>query len=146
MLWVPFAEPPCRPETLKPCSRALGGKWVAERNMLVLSDRLGTNWLVLTGSAGSINSVVTNPVRFERKHSRNLCRSNETRLSTACVALLVVEQPFLAPQTAAVSAERPIGANDSMARNDDANHVRAIGATDCTARILIAQALCHPRI
>jgi hypothetical protein len=58
----------------------------------------------------------------------------------------VIEQPFLAPQTATVSAERPVGSNDAMARDDDANHVRAIRATNCATRIFIAQALCHPRI
>src|SRR5262249_18423634 len=59
---------------------------------------------------------------------------------------LVIEQPFLAPQTAAVAAERAISANDAVARDDDADHVRSIRATNCPTRIFIAQTLCHPRI
>src|SRR5947208_15677511 len=62
------------------------------------------------------------------------------------VAPFVIEQPLLAPQTTAVPAERAIGANHAMARDDDANHVRSIRATNCATRIFIAQALCHPRI
>src|SRR4029453_1987242 len=69
-----------------------------------------------------------------------------TRLSTTRVAPFVIEQPFLAPQSAAVPAERPVGSNHPMARDDDANHVRAIRATNCATRIFIPQALCHPRI
>ena len=69
-----------------------------------------------------------------------------TRLSTTRISPLVIEQPFLAPQTAAVPAERAIRSNHPMARDDDANHVRAIRATNCATRIFIAQALCHPRI
>ena len=67
-------------------------------------------------------------------------------LSTSRIAPLVIEEPFLAPQTAAVPAERAVGANNAVARDDDANHVRAIRATNCATRIFIAQALCHPRI
>src|SRR5437762_6023771 len=33
-----------------------------------------------------------------------------------------------------------------MTRDDDADHVRSIRATNCATRIFIAQALCHPRI
>src|SRR4029077_20645993 len=69
-----------------------------------------------------------------------------TRRSTARMAPFVIEQPFLAPQTAAVPAERAVGSNHPMARDDDANHVGAIRATNCATRIFIAQALCHPRI
>src|SRR6516164_341567 len=58
----------------------------------------------------------------------------------------MIEQPFLAPQTAAVPAQRAIGANHAMARDDDGNHVRAICATNCATRIFIAQALSYPRI
>src|SRR5215211_9360681 len=58
----------------------------------------------------------------------------------------VIEQPFLAPQTAAVPAERPVGSNHAVTRDDYANHVRAVRATNCATRIFIAQALCHPRI
>ena len=69
-----------------------------------------------------------------------------TRLSTARISPFVIEQPFLAPQTATVPAERTVGSNHPMARDDDANHVGAIRATNCATRIFIAQALCHPRI
>src|SRR4030095_1380523 len=69
-----------------------------------------------------------------------------TRLSTTRVAPFVIEQPFLAPQTATVPAERSVSSNDAVAWDDDANHVRSIGATNCAPRIFIAQALCHPRI
>src|SRR5437016_374721 len=62
------------------------------------------------------------------------------------VAPFVIEQPLLAPQTTAVPTERAIGANHALARDDDANHVRSIRATNCATRIFIAQALCHPRI
>src|SRR4029453_10535153 len=61
-------------------------------------------------------------------------------------APLVIEQPFLAPQTATVSAERPVGSNYAVAGDDDANHFRTVCATNCATRIFIAQALCHPRI
>jgi hypothetical protein len=61
-----------------------------------------------------------------------------TRLSTTGISPFVIEQPFLAPQTAAVPAERSVGSNHPMARDDDANHVRAIRATNCATRIFIA--------
>src|SRR6201981_2825159 len=61
-------------------------------------------------------------------------------------ATLMIEQPFLAPQTAAVSAERAVGSNHAMTWNDDANHVRSIGATNCATRVFIAEAPGHPRI
>jgi len=60
--------------------------------------------------------------------------------------LLVIEQPFFAPQTAAIAAERPVGSNHAMARDYDANHVRAIRTTNCATGIFIAKTLCHPRI
>jgi hypothetical protein len=61
-------------------------------------------------------------------------------------ASLVIEQPLLAPQAAAVPAERPVGSNDTMARDDDANHVRAVRATNRASRIFITQTNCHPGI
>ena len=67
-----------------------------------------------------------------------------TCVSTVHVALLVIEQPFLAPQAAAIAAESSIGTNDTMARDDDANHVGAIRAANRATRIFITQALCHP--
>src|SRR4029079_98015 len=68
------------------------------------------------------------------------------RYSTTRIALLMIEQPFLAPQTAPISAEGPVGSNDAVTRDDDANHVRAIRATNCATRIFVAQSFCHPRI
>src|ERR1700680_1219865 len=58
----------------------------------------------------------------------------------------MVEQPFLAPQSTAITAERAIGANDAMTWDDDAHHVFAIGATDRATHLNIAQSLCHPGI
>src|SRR5438046_555622 len=60
--------------------------------------------------------------------------------------LLVIEQPFLSPQTAAVTTERAISANDTMTRNHDTNHIRAVRATDSAACVLISELLRHPRI
>jgi hypothetical protein len=59
---------------------------------------------------------------------------------------LVIEKPFLAPQTATVPAERPVRANNAVARDYDANHVRAIRTPNRATRIFIAEAFCHPRI
>src|SRR5438270_11019989 len=58
----------------------------------------------------------------------------------------MVEQPFLSPQSTAVAAERAIRANDAMARNHDANHVRAVRATNGATRVLISELSRHPRI
>src|SRR5438128_958852 len=69
-----------------------------------------------------------------------------TRLSTTRISPFVIEEPFLTPQPAAIAAESPVGSNHAVARDDDANHVRAIRATNCATRIFIAQAPCHPRI
>ena len=59
---------------------------------------------------------------------------------------LMVEQPFLSPQSTAVAAERAIRANDAMTRNHDANHVRAVRATDGATRVLVSEPSRHPRI
>src|SRR5437016_10586098 len=59
---------------------------------------------------------------------------------------LVIEQPFLAPQSTAITAQRAIRANDAMARNHDANHVCAVRATDGATRVLISELSRHPRI
>src|SRR5205085_6847768 len=67
------------------------------------------------------------------------------RLS-ASVAPLVIEQPLLAPQAAAVTAQRAVSANDAVARNDDANHVRAIRATNRPAGVFVAKPFRHPGI
>jgi len=52
----------------------------------------------------------------------------------------VIEQPLLSPQTATVTAQRAIGANDAMARDHNANHVRAIRAA--TARRAFSSPRC----
>src|SRR5438128_10717627 len=57
---------------------------------------------------------------------------------------LVFEQPFLTPQTAAVTTERTIRSNDAMTRNNDANHVLAVGASDCATHLNIAKFFRHP--
>ena len=59
---------------------------------------------------------------------------------------LVVEQPFLPPQAAAVTTERSIRSNDAMARDNDADHVLAIGAPNRAAHLDVAEFLRHPRI
>src|ERR1700681_4659041 len=59
---------------------------------------------------------------------------------------LVIEQPFLAPQSAAVTAERAIGANDAMTGDDNANHVGPVGTSDRAARGRNSQTLGHPGI
>src|SRR6266404_114070 len=69
-------------------------------------------------------------------HHYSLCRA----------APFVIEQPFLAPPSAAVTAQRAIRPDNAVARDYDANHVRAVCATNCAARIFISQALRHPRI
>ena len=90
-----------------------------------------------------------NPVLFASDLQSNVCRQGAladhqfrllitTRLSTTRVTPFVIEQPFLAPQTATVPTEGAIGADDAVARNDDANHVRAIRATNCAPRIFVA--------
>ena len=43
-------------------------------------------------------------------------------------ALFVVQQPFLAPDAAAVAAQRPVGADDAVAGDDDRQAVVAVGA------------------
>src|SRR5436190_1951937 len=67
-------------------------------------------------------------------------------ISLCRAAPFVIEQPFLAPQSAAVTAQRAIRPNNAVARDHDANHVRAVCATNCAPRIFISQALRHPRI
>ena len=64
--------------------------------------------------------------------------------SLLLVAPLVIEQPLLPPQSAAVTAKCAIGADDAMTRDDDANHVRAVRAANSPARIYIAEAFRHP--
>ena len=41
---------------------------------------------------------------------------------------LVFDEPALAPQPAAVAGQRAVGSDDAMARDDDPDLVRAIGA------------------
>jgi hypothetical protein len=57
---------------------------------------------------------------------------------------LVIEQPLFAPQSTAIAAERSVGANDAMTRNDNANHVCAIGASDSASGVAVAKTLRHP--
>src|SRR5439155_348210 len=59
---------------------------------------------------------------------------------------LVIEQPFLSPQAAAVAAERTIRSNDAMTRDNDTDHVLAIGPPDRATHLNIAKFLRHPRI
>jgi len=59
---------------------------------------------------------------------------------------LVIEQPFLAPQSTAVPAQRAIRANNPVTRDNDANHVRAVCAAGCAARVFVPEFLCHPGI
>src|SRR5215472_5192950 len=42
----------------------------------------------------------------------------------------MLEQPALAREAAAISRERAVGADDAMARDDDADGIAAIGAAD----------------
>ncbi len=54
------------------------------------------------------------------------------------------EQPLLPPQTAAVAAERAVGADYTMTRDNNANHVRAVGPTDgapCIAIAIVLEAI-----
>src|SRR6266496_388445 len=60
--------------------------------------------------------------------------------------LLMLEQPFLAPQTAAVSAQGAVSADHAVTRDDNADHVRAVRAANCSTRVFISQALRHPGI
>src|SRR5213079_440161 len=55
-------------------------------------------------------------------------------------------QPFLAPQPAAVSAQRSVGADHAVTRNDNADHVCAVRTADSPARVFISQAFRHPGI
>ena len=57
---------------------------------------------------------------------------------------LVVEQPFLPPEAAAVAAERAVGADDAVAGNDNGKHVRAVRSADGASGIGYPEALCHP--
>src|SRR5262249_61420704 len=100
-------------------------------------QRLSNRWVGCSSHPGRVALRVTGcaPAIFRSQGSRSLYPP-----------LLMVEQPFLPPQTAAVPAERPVSSNHAVARDDDANHVSAIRATDCTTRIFISQAFCHPRI
>src|SRR6266566_8977642 len=59
---------------------------------------------------------------------------------------LVIEQPFLTPQSATVTAQRAIRADDAMTGDDDANHVGAVGTTNRATRVLITELFRHPRI
>src|SRR5438128_12338423 len=45
-------------------------------------------------------------------------------------SLLVLKQPLLAPQPAAIAAKVAVGANHAMTRDDDGQAVAAIGSTD----------------
>src|SRR3954454_6959899 len=59
---------------------------------------------------------------------------------------LVLEQPFLAPESAAVTAQRSVRADDAVTRNDEAKHVRAIGAPDRAACSGNSESIRHPGI
>src|SRR5207247_6731732 len=59
---------------------------------------------------------------------------------------LVIKQPLLAPQSAAVTAQRAISANNAMTWDSDANHVGAVGTTNGSTRVFISELLRHPRI
>jgi hypothetical protein len=58
----------------------------------------------------------------------------------------MIEQPFLSPQSAAVTTESAVRTDDAMAWNDNAHHVLAVGSTDGAAHLHIAKLLRHPRI
>src|SRR5262249_13670337 len=51
------------------------------------------------------------------------------RTADAGVRSLMVEQPLLAPQSAAVAGERAVGADYAMTRNDEAQRVVAVRAS-----------------
>src|SRR5687768_9172634 len=59
---------------------------------------------------------------------------------------LVVEQPFLAPQAAAVAAEGAVGANDAVAGDDEAKHVRPIGTAHGALGVGDAELPGHPAV
>src|SRR5436309_14794123 len=59
---------------------------------------------------------------------------------------LVIKQPLLAPQSAAVTAQRAISANNAMTWDSDANHVGADGTTNGSRRVFISELLRHPRV
>ena len=50
----------------------------------------------------------------------------------------MIEQPFLAPQSTTVPAERAVRTDYAMAWDSDTNHVRAVGAPDRAPCVAIA--------
>src|SRR5437016_629405 len=54
----------------------------------------------------------------------------ECELATAGVGALVLEQPLLAPQPAAVPGQRAVGADHAVAGHDEAQAVVAVGSSD----------------
>ena len=70
--------------------------------------------------------------------------TNHCPFARTCVASLVLEQPFLAPQTTTISTQRAVSANDAMTRNDDTNHVRPIRAANGASRVFVPEAFGHP--
>src|SRR6476646_5797924 len=73
-------------------------------------------------------------------------RFNPSTPQLLYVLPLMLKEPFLAPQTAAIAAECPVSTNDSVARDDDAEHVFAVGAADGAAHFLVAELLRHPGV
>src|ERR1700720_560442 len=59
---------------------------------------------------------------------------------------LVIEEPFFSPDSAAVSAERAVGADDTMAGNDDTHDVVAVRPANRARHLGVAQFLRHPGI
>src|SRR6185295_4799094 len=52
---------------------------------------------------------------------------------------LMLQEPLLAPQSAAIARERAIGPNYPVTGHDDGNGIAAIGKTHCPHGILVAQ-------
>jgi len=94
-----------------------------------------------------VNSGETiTPLENELVTRRNPITNHFSFITIPEHSLLVIEQPFLTPEAAAVTTERTIRSDDAMTWNNDGEHVLAIGATDCAAHLDITQFLRHPRI
>src|SRR6266571_1768323 len=64
----------------------------------------------------------------------------------SAIRSFVIQQPLLAPAPAAIAAERPVGSNHPMARDDDRDAVLAVDAADGADGARRSDAARHVRI
>ena len=86
-------------------------------------------------------------VRWLRTALRNLDEEASFIASDDSVAArLVVEQPLLQGQPAAVAGEASIGAYDPVAGKDERDGVPAVGKADRPTGLRVTDSLCQPTV